>query len=341
MAGKQFATEKTIEKIVDPLIKDTIKKHLEKYKGNKAEAFSAEGINELNKNRIVPIYSAKIYYKDQSEKISLKKLGGKKITQQFFNDILDRTIDADLKNKLISHLDSNGGDLKEAFSENGIKEFNQKLEQDFRLKNQSKSFKPISSIKLLPQKSESNIEENDLTLLPLERKSSYNNKLMVATGSNYAFIVLEKEGKRHYDEISFFDAVKLVNNNLKLGIKNVQKIIMNYFEQKYKGSKILFLLKQNDMVYLPQKDEKPILDSNDPNFITFWNDKKNRANNIYTVVKFSGQRIYFLKHNIAIPLVNKVEFGSQNCYEIIDNISIKENCIKLQIDYLGNIKPSL
>jgi hypothetical protein len=341
LAGKQFATEKTIEKIIDPLIKESIKNHLENYKGNKAEAFSAEGISELNKNRAVPVYGFKIYYKEQSEKYGLKKIAGKKSTQDSFNDILNRMIDEDLKNKLISHIDTKGGDFKEAFSETGIKELNQKLEEDYKLKNQNKSFKAITSIKLKPLKSDGEEEEIDLSLLPLERKSSYNNKLMVATGSNYAFVVLEKEGKRHYDEISFFDATRLVNNAFKKGFKDVQKIITNHFEGKHTGSKILFTLKQNEMVYLPQKNENVITDNNHADFTAFWNDKKSRSKNVYTIVKFSGKQIYFLKHDIANALVNKVEFGSQNCYEIIDGISIKEHCIKLHIDRLGNIKPIL
>jgi hypothetical protein len=164
---------------------------------------------------------------------------------------------------------------------------------------------------------------------------------MVATGSNYAFVVLEKEGKRHYDEISFFDATRLVNNAFKKGFKDVQKIITNHFEGKHTGSKILFTLKQNEMVYLPQKNENVITDNNHADFTAFWNDKKSRSKNVYTIVKFSGKQIYFLKHDIANALVNKVEFGSQNCYEIIDGISIKEHCIKLHIDRLGNIKPIL
>ncbi len=78
LAGKQFATEKTIDKIIDPLLKETIQNHLKKYNGIKAEAFSAEGINEFNKERIVPVYGFKIYFKDQSEKFKLTGFGNKK-----------------------------------------------------------------------------------------------------------------------------------------------------------------------------------------------------------------------------------------------------------------------
>lgn len=333
------AQKRAIENIIDDVLKTDIKKHLENYKGNTKEAFSAEGVNELNKTRKVPIYGFKVYYKNQTEQYALKKIASKKSTQDSFNNILNRMIDENLKNKLISHVDVKG-DFKEAFTEEGIKELNQKLEEDFKQKNPTKSFKAINSIKLTPLKLDGEEEEIDLSLLPLERKSSYNNKLMVATGSNYAFVVLEKEGKRHFDEISFFDATRLVNNAFKKGLNNIQKIILSYFEQKHFNSKVLFLLKQNENVYLPQKGENIITDIKHPNFYAFWNDKKNLSRNIYTVVKFSKNEIYFLKHDIANTLINKVEFGSQNCYQTINGVSIKEYCIKLKIDRLGNIKPA-
>ncbi len=332
------ALKRTIENIVDDRIKETIKKHLEYYKGNKAEAFSAEGIGELNKARKVPIYGFKIYYKDQSVKLNLKQLGNKKATSDFFEDAINRMIDADLKSKIISHVDKMGG-IKEAFSETGIKEFNKQLEEDFKADNPGKTFKKLTAVKLTPGNDKNGEEDMDLSLLALERKSSYNEKLLVATGSNYAFAVLEKDSNRHFDEISFFDAAKLVNEAFKKGTMHIDRIMTDFFEKKNPGSKLLFLLKQTDMVYQPAKDETVIADLNNPDYEKFWKDKKKRSQNVYTVVKFSGNRIYFLKHDIAKVLINKLEFGSQNCYEKVNGISIKEHCIKLKTDRLGNISP--
>lgn len=339
LAGKQFATEKTIEKIIDPLIKDALKTHLENYKGNKAEAFSAEGILELNKTRKVPIYGFRIYYKDQSEKLNLKQLSTKKVNTEFVNDVLTRIIDEKLKNKIISHIDATGS-ISEAFNEIGIKEFNKKLEEEFASKFQGKKFKPITSIKLLPRENNHSSEEMDLSLLHLTRKNSYNSRLLISTGNNYAFAFLERNGVRHYDEVSFFDATGLVNKSFKKGNKNVDEIIIQYFQNKNPGSTLLFLLKQNDMVYLPDEDEQVITDLADPDFLSFWSHKQKRSENTYVVVKFSRKQIYFLKHDIAHPLINKIEFGSQNCYERVNGISIKEKCIKLHVDRLGNISPA-
>jgi hypothetical protein len=339
LAGKQFATEKTIEKIIDPLIKEAIENHLKKYNGNKTEAFSAEGINELNKNRKVPIYGFKIYYIDPSEKYNLSKLGNKKTNETDFNDVLGRIIDENLKKEIISHVDK-VGDFKEAFSEDGIKELNNHLEVLFTTANPTNKFKKVTAIKLKATETQDE-QDVDLSLLPLLRKSSYNDKLLVATGSNYAFAVLDKNGNRHFDEISFFDATSIANTTFKMGNKNIQIAIKTHFEKKQPDSKLLFLLKQNEMVYLPPNGEIAILDSTNTEYSAFWNNKLERSKHVYIVVKFSGKQIYFLKNDIANILVNKVEFGSQNCYEKVNGVSIKDKCIKIIIDRLGNIKPIL
>ncbi|MFY8188926.1 MAG: type II CRISPR RNA-guided endonuclease Cas9 [Flavobacterium sp.] len=105
LAGKQFATEKTIEKIVNPFLKKIIDEHLKAY-GKKEDAFSAEGILDLNKKLAErkdkkenkkphpPITTIKIYYKDPAKSkknktddeddISLQKLD----RQKSFNDSL-------------------------------------------------------------------------------------------------------------------------------------------------------------------------------------------------------------------------------------------------------------
>ena len=204
--------------------------------------------------------------------------------------------------------------------------------------NPTKKFKKVTAIKLKATETEKE-QDVDLSLLPLLRKSSYNDKLLVATGSNYAFAVLEKNGIRHFDEISFFDATYIANRAFKMGNKNIQIAIKTHFEKEHTDSKLLFLLKQNEMVYLPPNGEIAILDSTNSMYEEFWNNKLERSKHVYVVVKFSGKEIYFLKHDIANTLINKVEFGSQNCYQKINDISIKDRCIKIAIDRLGNIKP--
>jgi CRISPR subtype II RNA-guided endonuclease Cas9/Csn1 len=269
LAGKNFATEKTIEKIVNINIKGKISEHLISYRNNKEAAFSAEGLIELNNNIAPhpPINKIKIFYQGPNKRRKLKD-----------------------------------GD-----------------------------------------------DEVD-TLQKLDRVKAFNDTLFVKTGDNYLFAVMEKEEfdkktdsvikKRCYDLITFFDAANLLRTSFNdAPVKeNFDKELLfkQYFEEKHKA-KLLFTLKQGDVVYMPEIDEDVILVTGDSMFESYWTDNAKRSKNVYIVQKYSGKRIYFLKHNIAKSIKSKIEFGSQDCYEKIENRSIKEFCLKLKIDRLGNI----
>lgn len=268
LAVKNFATEKTIAKIVNPHIKEVITEHLKGYK-SKEEAFSAEGIIELNKNLAPhpPISRIKIFYQDPTKK-----------------------------------------------------------------------------------KKSDDIEEESDTLQRLDRIKAFNKSLFVKTGDNYLFAVMEKEVfnkktkeptiVRTYDIITLFDATNLLktefNKATDKNTVNKDLVFKQYFEKK-KDAKLIFTLKQGDVVYMPCKNEEVILDSESPLYESFWGNYKERSKNIYIVQKYSGNRIYFLKHNIAKSIQKKIEFGTQDCYEKIGDRSIKEYCIKINIDRLGKI----
>jgi hypothetical protein len=269
LAVKTFATEKAIEKIVNPQVKALVAEHLRNSK-NKEEAFSAEGIMEFNKKiePHTPISKVKIFYKDPAK----KKIGKK-----------------------------------------------------------------------------SEVDEND-TLQKLDRQKSFNNSLYVKTGDNYLFAVLAKEEidkktqevkvKRVFDIITFFDATGLLkmefNKSIDKKVFNKDLVFKKHFEDKNR-SKLSFTLKQGDYVYLPSANEDVIFDQSSPFYNQYWNDKKSRSSNIYIVQKYSGNEIYFIKHNIAKSIKKGLEFGSQDCYQKINNISIKDHCIKIELDRLGNV----
>ncbi len=270
LAGKNFATEKTLDKIANEYLKTVIKQHLKDFENKKDEAFSAEGILALN-----------------------KKL-------------------AEKKNK----------------------------------KGRSAPHNPISSIKVFyrdpakirQKKGQENIED---ALQRLDRKKAFNKNLYVVTGDNYLFAVMEKDGKRVFDIITFFDAVNLLKDEFNKATDknnfNKEQVFKNYFEEKNKA-KLLFTLKQDDPVYMPTNNEEVITDKESPLYSDFWNDKTARSRNVHYVTKFSGNEIYFIQHLIANPILKNKEFGSQNAYQNINGLSIKGCCIKLNIDRLGNIK---
>jgi len=266
LAGKKFATEKTIEKIANEYLKDEFKKHLEDFGNKKEEAFSAEGILALN-----------------------KKL-------------------AEKKNK------------------NG----------------EPKPHTPISSIKVFYRdpskvKKKKGQEEIEEALQKLDRAKAFNNSLFVKTGDNYLFAVMEKNGNRVFDLITFFDAANLLKDEFKNANdkKSFNKDITfkDYFEKKNEAN-LLFTLKQGDPVYMPSEGEEELITNPE-----FWKDKAARSKNIHYVTKYSGDEIYFVNHSIADSIVRGKEFGSQNAFQNIESRSIKKHCIKLSIDRLGNIDP--
>jgi CRISPR subtype II RNA-guided endonuclease Cas9/Csn1 len=273
-AGEKFATEKAIEKIVDPFLRKQIKIHLSDYKDKKKEAFSIDGIERLNKRLQegtnakphAPVNSIKIYYRDP--------------------------------------------------------------------------------LKQNPKKGED--DQND-ALQRLDRIKSFNESLYVSTGDNYLFAVMEKGNKRIYDLITFFDAANLLKDNFNKAEEkrsfDKDAVFKDYFETQNPGTKVLFMLKQGDVVFLPVNNyEREQMSAANTN-LTSWIKQEDRVNRILTVVKFSKKQIYFLQHNIATPIINKKEFGSQNCYEFYDyskeaggtseRINIKQNCVKIEIDRLG------
>ncbi|MBK6384333.1 MAG: hypothetical protein IPF69_12890 [Chitinophagaceae bacterium] len=226
-AGKNFATEKTIEKIANSYLKTAIQDHLRNYENKKEEAFSAEGILNLN-----------------------KKLAEKK----------------NKKGEIAPHT-------------------------------------PITSVKVFYRdpakiKKKKNEEEPEEALQRLDRAKAYNKSLYVKTGDNYLFAVLEKEGKRIFDLITFFDAANLLkeefNKSANKQSLNSEAIFKSYFEEKNK-SKLLFTLKQGDYVYMPEKEEDIIFNPESSLFNDFWDDKEKRTKNIHLVTKYSGKEIYFHK----------------------------------------------
>jgi CRISPR-associated endonuclease Csn1 len=89
---------------------------------------------------------------------------------------------------------------------------------------------------------------------------------------------------------------------------------------------LLFIISPNDLIYVPTREE--IL-----NGIMHID-----TNRIYKAVSFNKKQCFCILNNVATPIVNKVEFSSSNKMEkTITGEMIKEICIPLKVDRLGNI----
>ena len=88
-----------------------------------------------------------------------------------------------------------------------------------------------------------------------------------------------------------------------------------------------FVLSPNDLVYVPTKEE--IQNGN-----TIPLDKTR----IYKMVSCTGNQCFFIQFHVANVIVDKYEYSAMNKMErAITGEMIKEICIPIQIDRLGNI----
>lgn len=193
-----------------------------------------------------------------------------------------------------------------AFSPEGIEDLNKNIRQY----NDGKEHQPIKKVRIFEMGSKFQVGYSG------NKKDKY---VEAAKGTNLFFAVYEDEkGKRSYESVP----LNIVVERQKQGLDVVD----------LKGIKD-FYLSPNDLVYLPSGDELE-----NSNNVDFENLSKQKKQNIYKVVSFSGNQLFFVRQDIATSIVNKAEFSTLNKMErAIDGRMIKETCIKLKVDRLGSI----
>ena len=102
-------------------------------------------------------------------------------------------------------------------------------------------------------------------------------------------------------------------------------------EKNNKDDHLLFWLSPGDLVYVPSVEEEGRIVEVENNL--------NYIFNIYKIVSFTGNRLYAIQAFVATSIVDKMEYSLLNKVEftINENRSIKQYCIKIKIDRLGNI----
>jgi len=217
------------------------------------------------------------------------------------NSITDTGIQKILRNYL-EFKDS----AEAAFSPEGIEDMNKNIEKY----NDGKLHQPINKVRVFELGSKFQVGQTG------NKKDKY---VEAAKGTNLFFAVYEdKNGKRIYETIP----LNIVIERQKQGLSVVDLKGVNDF-----------YLCPNDLVYIPSEDELENV-----NNIDFKNFTKEKNERIYKVVSFSGSQIFFVRQDVSTSVVNKAEFSTLNKMErAIDGSMIKEHCLKLNVDRLGNI----
>ena len=227
--------------------------------------------------------------------------------------IEDSIADSGIQKILLAHLKRKKGDAEQAFSPDGIDEMNKNIVE----LNGGKFHQPILKVRVY--------EKADK--FAVGQKGNKNVKFVeAAKGTNLFFAIFEKEGKRSYLTIPLnvmIDCQKKYGNQWKNNIESYLK------ENKLTGNdvKLLFVLSPNDLVYLPTTEEL----NNGLN-----NVNKNR---IYKMVSCGQIQFMCLEHHVSALIADKIEFSTQNKMErAITGEMIKETCVPIKVDRLGNIK---
>lgn len=233
------------------------------------------------------------------------------IDDSFNSPKIKSITDSGIQKIMLNHLsqfneDKNGSIVEHpelAFSQDGIDKMNGNIIQ----LNEGKPHHPILKVRTYEPKG------NKFVIGQTGNK--IHKFVEAAKGTNLFFAIYANEnGKRNYDTIP----LNIVIERQKQGLSAVP-------EMNNLGNKLLFSLSPNDLVLVTDNEMQ----------------EQGNLTNIYKVVSFTGKRLYCIPHSVATSIVDKVEFSQLNKLELsLDKLSIKDVCIKLKTDRLGNIKPA-
>lgn len=251
--------------------------------------------------------------------IDISKISAKDISQ-IIDDVLKIEIDNHRKK-----FDT----IKEAFTGEGLKAFN---ENRFQTKKPTELKPPVYKVKLW--------YSNKLTEeSTLQRLYDDNDKLSVVTGDNYQFIVMKKSGERIFDIASLYDSADIAYRALREKDENYKKRICEDYRIKHKDNpeEVLFTLQQNDLVYLPENVDDPVLSFNNDEFKEWLNNIENKSKfskRVYKVVMFTGKDCKFIPHNYANAIIVKKELTEEQIKEIISRNEGKKNIPKSELNFV-------
>lgn len=242
----------------------------------------------------------------------------KSIDTSFDLKTIESITDTGIQKILKNYLNAKENNPELAFSPEGLEVLNKNISQY----NDGKAHQPIYKARIFEMGSKFSLGQTG------NKKDKY---VEAAKGTNLFFAIYQDDkGKRSFETIP----LNIVIERQKQGLNSVP-------EKNEKQEDLLFHLSPNDLVYVPTEEERE-----NSSVINFSNLTKERTNNIYKMVSSTGSECHFIRANISSLVKNydaksKIgELGSLNKLEntIDENpIQIKQVCLKLRIDRLGNI----
>ncbi|MDR2824396.1 MAG: hypothetical protein LBB41_04260 [Prevotellaceae bacterium] len=294
--------------------------------------------------------------------IDISKLSAKDISK-VIDDVLKKEIDEHRK-KYES--------MKEAFSGEGLKAFNENRFYIDKKTKESKLKPPVYKLKVWYN----NKEEKGSTL---QRLYDNNPNQSVVTGDNYLFLVMETHNsisnkkERIFDIVSLYDSVAIAKDAIKKDktnlkqeivdvkihtirneiVTNLQKKINDTVKEKNKKQKLeqenqdwlndnitmkpLFTLQQNELIYLPTDENDTILNLSKSKFEEWISNKENKkafCKRIYKVVKFSGKDCFFIPNTYANVITVAKDLNKEEFEKLKKQNEGKKKIPKTDLNYV-------
>jgi CRISPR-associated endonuclease Csn1 len=291
--------EMMVDKGLKTKIKQLINEGLDK---KKIQKFFADQENKWLGNDITKV---ELYYFSNDKEVLVASRVNLDTT--FGSKKIESITDTGIQKILLNHLANYNDQPELAFSPEGIDDMNKNMVT----LNNGKFHQPIVKVRTYePKGNKFNVGSSG------NKKDKY---VEAAKGTNLFFaIYADENGKRSYETIQ----LNIVIERLKQGLSEVPETNDN-------GDKLLFHLSPNDLVYVPTEDELLFERKNDIN-------KSNK--NVYKMISCTEGECHFIPCQIATPMLKNIELGSNNKSERAWNGQmIKQVCIKLKVDRLGNI----
>lgn len=277
------------------------------------------------------ISKSNVYYWEVDESGKGINVASRVSLNDTFNEKkIESITDTGIQKVLLNHLNNYKGRLDEkgkaipaellAFSPEGIEELNKNIVA----LNDGKFHQPIQKVRTYePKGNKFNVGNSG------NKKDKF---VIAAKGTNLFFAIYQDaKGKRNYETIPLNEVIEHQKRRAKLSKEVQNRIPM--IPLRPKNGTFLFSLSPNDLVYVPTDEEME-----NTMAIGFSNLSKSQLENVYKVVSFTGNRLYAIPNNIATSIVDKTEFSLLNKLEFTFNKkSIKDSCVKLKVDRLGNI----
>lgn len=222
--------------------------------------------------------------------------------------------DSGIRSILRAHLAAEGNNPTEAFSADGLERMNRNIKE----LNGGKGHLPIKKVRVYEQ-------ANKFSVGSTGQKSTKFVEAAKGTNLFYA-IFINAKGQRGYATVPLNIVIELQKQYEKAWKEHLaERLSKDDLCLMPKESSLLYILSPGDLVYVPVGGET--ITNNDID-----------SNRIYKVVSMTGVQFMCIHHRAASPIVNKMEYTTSNKMErALTGEMIKEVCIPIQVDRLGNI----